>query len=731
MKRFILMATMLILCLSLSYSQVETRYLNSGEAMKLINKPVRSTGVVKEMPSFDLAQLEKEDAERDGAGGTFRFGKPFDVFYTLDDGQWEDVDGGRMWSMTFKSEGAISLNFVFNDFWLPEGAELYVVNKDKSVLFGPVTKESTTDNGFFLTDIIKGDQVSILLFEPIDNEGKSSLTIKEVVHGYRSFESSVNSNDSRSVGNKDVACCPEYETESDAVALILYSNGFEMGSGFLVMSTDYSFKPYLMTSSFCVDTNNDGVFSTAEISTAENDLFKFRYKKDECNGTNFVTSYTYNQAYFRSGWANNNSSKFALLELKSNLKQNTALSWLGWNYLVYSPSSGALIHHPENDGMKIASFYHNVGFVGSEYNFLWDVSYEEGMGGPLTRGAPLLNQYNEVVGQVYYSVSFISTEYTIVGKFYKSWEGGGTSETRLSNWLDPYNTGQWYMDSHRSLGDLQIIGDSVITSGSSHVYYLSNLPSGMTVTWSISDSYYQGVLRQDYPNTNQCSILGNVNQEVVNATLKASVYNGSTLVQTAYKTVSTEEHFHGTYYNGVTTKPINLPYPLFVLPGTDVCITSPNLVSASVYYDGDVTPYTWSFNNTTGVIHVGMPASGGLAIVIYVTTALGNSFQIPIIRSSNVSSMSAEIDNGQICVSLIRDENISERTSIEDPDRGYSTEAVSWTLEVYNAMTGKKVFCKEVTGLSYIVDTTGWKPEVYIVKAIIGDEVMSEKLVVK
>lgn len=42
MKRYYLTAIMIIACLSLSYSQVETHYLNNGEATKLINKPIRS-----------------------------------------------------------------------------------------------------------------------------------------------------------------------------------------------------------------------------------------------------------------------------------------------------------------------------------------------------------------------------------------------------------------------------------------------------------------------------------------------------------------------------------------------------------------------------------------------------------------------------------------------------------------------------------------------------------------
>lgn len=88
MRKIYLLAIMLMAGLKLTYSQVETHYLNNGEAKKLIKKPIRSTSVVKEMPSFDLAQLVKEDAKRDSTIGLSRFGKPFDVFYTLADGQW-------------------------------------------------------------------------------------------------------------------------------------------------------------------------------------------------------------------------------------------------------------------------------------------------------------------------------------------------------------------------------------------------------------------------------------------------------------------------------------------------------------------------------------------------------------------------------------------------------------------------------------------------------------------
>ena len=710
----------------LSYSQVETRYMNKGEAAKLINKPICSTGVIKVMPPFNQAQLEKEDAERDSTESMFRFGKLFDVFYTLADGQWEDVDGGRMWSMTFKSEGALSLNFVFNDFRLPKGAELYIINKEETVLFGPVTKESTTENGYFLTDIIEGDQVSIHLFEPTESKGNSSLTIKGVVHGYRNYEQ----RPSFRTENMDVACRPQYEMASDAVATIFRQN-YCVGTGFLVLSTDYSFKPYLLTSSYNVDTNDNGTFTEAEISNIENSLFRFRYKKTQCNGNDYANYFTSNQAYYRAGWYN---SGFALLELKENLKSRTDLTWLGWKSYAYYPDSGACIHHPDDGAMKISTYNHSLQYAPFTANF-WYVEFDEGRGSTCTKGAPLLDENKRVAGHAYKNY-YNSTPYeysTMVGKFSKSWNGGGTNDTRLRNWLDPNNTNISYINSRRSLGNLEIIGDSAISMNGSS-YYVSNLPPGLTVTWSITDSYYQGVLEEDEPITNQCTIYGDASHEILNATLKASVYSSGTLVQTASKTVSTEEVFHGTYYNGQTTKPISLPNPLYVLPGTQVYITSPNLVGASAYYTGNVTPYIWSFDSTNGILYVGMPSSpsGTATISVHVTTALGNSFTLPIVRASQVYSMTVGVNHGYITVSLFEGENSEDQTLRDsDSDGALSSKQVSWTLEVINATTGKKVFDQKIESSDFTIDTIGWEPGVYIVKATIGDEELTEKVIVK
>ncbi|MBE6257837.1 MAG: hypothetical protein E7103_07760 [Prevotella sp.] len=40
------------------------------------------------------------------------------------------------------------------------------------------------------------------------------------------------------------------------------------------------------------------------------------------------------------------------------------------------------------------------------------------------------------------------------------------------------------------------------------------------------------------------------------------------------------------------------------------------------------------------------------------------------------------------------------------------------------------MFSQTVEGSSFTIDTTGWKPGVYVVRAVIGDEVLNEKVIV-
>jgi len=183
MKRTIL-TLILIFVLSLTHGQVETKFYPDKNALEQV-KPIQNhpqANKVKAFPSFDVQKLINEDKLKEGLDIPFRFGKGFDANITLNDGEWTNVEGGRLWSMEFQSKGAYSINFVFNHFYLPDSAELYISNVSGTMLYGPVTSRENTKNGFFLTDLVQGDDVTIYLFEPTEKIGKSQLTIQRVVH---------------------------------------------------------------------------------------------------------------------------------------------------------------------------------------------------------------------------------------------------------------------------------------------------------------------------------------------------------------------------------------------------------------------------------------------------------------------------------------------------------------------------------------------------------------------
>lgn len=263
------------------FAQIETRFFSSAKEsfdkiLKERNLPIE-TKSIKYLPSFDLATLQKEDAEMEGCDVPYRFGKSFDVSYTISDGEWQNSVEGRTWLITFESENAKSLNFVFRNLHLPKGGYLYVINFDSYVLYGPVNANNISKNGYIMTDIIPGSKASVCIFEPYESLGETSIDIKKVIHGYRpiGFDEFYGLNGSSASCNIDVACRPFIDDESKAIGLVLLSSGNELCSGSLVMSTDMSLKPYFLTAFHCIDSSKDGTLSTDEINDAGNWMFKF------------------------------------------------------------------------------------------------------------------------------------------------------------------------------------------------------------------------------------------------------------------------------------------------------------------------------------------------------------------------------------------------------------------------------------------------------------------------
>lgn len=404
--------------------------------------------------------------------------------------------------MEFNSKGAKSINFVLKNLNLVEGAELYAFNRDGTVVYGPVTHLDNTKESVFLTDLIQGEHVTLYIHEPDNGKENSTLLIKRVVHGYRGLGEMTNGSPGASENcNNNIECFPAWDIHSDAVGLVLLSDGDEWCSGSLLMSADQSFRPYFLSAFHCIDLDSNGAIAAAERNDAEDWMFKFQFKYTTCAGNTVSSGYTYNGATFRSGWFN---SDFLLMELDHSPIGNNQISWAGWDRRAIIPTSGAGIHHPAGDVMKI-SIENNL-FQTSSWNGTnnhWLVSYDDGVVQHGSSGSPIFNQNQRIVGQLHGNQnydrfqSYCNQPRAEYGRFNISWTGGGTNTTRLSNWLDPCGSAALTTNTTRSP---YISGSNIICSTGSS-FQINNLPSGATINWTNSPN----IVRNSSQGSNPCN----------------------------------------------------------------------------------------------------------------------------------------------------------------------------------------------------------------------------------
>ena len=67
----------------------------------------------------------------------------------------------------------------------------------------------------------------------------------------------------------------------------------------------------------------------------------------------------------------------------------------------------------------------------------------------------------------------------------------------------------------------------------------------------------------------------------------------------------------------------------------------------------------------------------------------------------------------------------------DDYSFGSLPEVKTWSLEIRNAQTGAKVLNQQVYGSSCDIDTSFLKSGVYFIRATVGNEVLSKKVVIK
>lgn len=282
----------------------------------------------------------------------------------------------------------------------------------------------------------------------------------------------------------------------------------------------------------------------------------------------------------------------------------------------------------------------------------------------------------------------------------------------------------------------QIIGPDSISSTST--YSIAPLPDGYSVTWSLSDSYYaQNCVTID--DNGNYTITRSSNRDMNNATLTATIkYNGY-VAKTLTRRIKTYKEFICTYNWGNPQKVYQLKYPYIIYVNNNsgwLYIDSENFIGADITYDGDMTPTHWVVDKLRGNISILLPYQPtGQALVISVNCTNGAFYRIIILNQLGAYSLSAKVDSNILDINLNKNEtetldrSIMAYLDISEPNRTNRT----WTLDVYDTTNNQMMYSNKILDLDTgaQLNTSGWTSGIYIVRATIGDNTLSKKILIK
>lgn len=362
------------------------------------------------------------------------------------DGIWTEEDGIAVWRVRITSPGAKTINLGFSEYNLPEGAELFLLGPDEK--YGPFTAADNEDHNQLWTPMLEGDDLIVELRVEPSLKKRVQLYLTAVNHDFQGVTKFLSGS-----CNLDVICSAAdgwgivdgYRDIIRSVAAYTVS-GTDVCTGFLVNNVNQDGTPFFMTANHCGvrDANAPALVAF------------WNFQSDECRQPGSTASGQLgfgNRNIFNSGathLASFADSDVTITRLDDAVNPQANAFFAGWDADEALPSDTVVaVHHPGVDEKRISFSFNQTyrtnnggGTPNPNGNLLevpdWSIGTTEGG----SSGSPVFDVTGHVRGQLFGGQAACGNDsYDVYGYFPVSWEGGGTPETRLKDWLDPCGTG--------------------------------------------------------------------------------------------------------------------------------------------------------------------------------------------------------------------------------------------------------------------------------------------------
>ncbi len=463
-----------------------------------------------DMAPLDNKDLIREEMQLRRKGRPNYFAHTFNIDQSTQEiGKWTTLsDGSVVWRLRIHSENAKSLNLGFSKYHMPSGGTLVMYTPDYENILGPFTPADNEEHEQLWTPVVDGDDLIVEVWLKENNRNNFALELKSVNHDFIGINSASFMSGSC---NLDVICTEEdgwgivdgYRDIIQSVAF-MHLNGSANCTGFLVNNTAQDCTPLFMTADHC----------GMSAGNAPSLVTYWNFENTTCRQPNSAASGAngdgplddFNSgSVMRATWA---ESDFTIVELDDPVNPSAEAYRAGWNAMDTLGTGAIAVHHPNNDEKRI-SFENEPLYLGEwgsgDANVPdgdhvvvpdWDIGTTE----PGSSGSPLFDQNKRVIGQLHGGGAACGNdEYDIYGWFNASWEGGGTPNTRLKDWIDPINSGMMIVDGKNCGFAVQPDNPlATICAPSDAVYQLTvsdnfannvnltvdGLPAGLTATFS-------------------------------------------------------------------------------------------------------------------------------------------------------------------------------------------------------------------------------------------------------